>query len=412
MAREQSTSKSVDGSATAAPRGRGRRRAAGAFALALLLGATAVAPAQAATGSRAALLVDAQGPSTYGGSGGGWGGYGYGGSGASPYAGSGYGASTVSSQAASAAQSTGVVLIDTVLPYQNGRGAGTGMVLTSSGQVLTNYHVVEGASTITVTVATTGKSYQASVVGSDETNDVALLQLTGASGLSTVTIDDEQVAVGNSVTAVGNAEGAGTLTAASGSVSSLTASVTTQAEGSVSSETLSNMIETTSDVVSGDSGGPLLDAEGEVVGIDTAASTGRQIDGYAIPIQRALAVVAQIRSGTETSTVRIGSAAFLGVELGSSGARQQSGYGYGYGSSQAVSGATVSGVVDGSAAQSAGLAAGDVITAVDGHSIGSASDLTAAMADANPGDTVTITWTDQSGQQHTAKVTLGSSPVA
>ena len=77
------------------------------------------------------------------------------------------------------------------------------------------------------------------------------------------------------------------------------------------------MVETTADVVSGDSGGPLFDAEGEVVGIDTAASTGAEIDGYAIPIARALGIVEQIRSGAETSAVRIGPAAFLGVELSS-----------------------------------------------------------------------------------------------
>ena len=87
------------------------------------------------------------------------------------------------------------------------------------------------------------------------------------------------------------------------------------------------MVETTADVVAGDSGGPLFDAEGEVVGIDTAASTGSEIDGYAIPIARALGIVEQIRSGAETSAVRIGPAAFLGVEL-SSGA---SDYGYGFG---------------------------------------------------------------------------------
>ena len=92
-----------------------------------------------------------------------------------------FGAGTAS-QPATAAQSAGVVLIDTVLPYQHGQAAGTGMVLTSSGQVLTNYHVVQGAGSIRVTVAQTGQTYQATVVGTDPTQDVALIQLTGASG--------------------------------------------------------------------------------------------------------------------------------------------------------------------------------------------------------------------------------------
>ena len=319
------------------------------------------------------------------------------------------GYATAVTQPATAQQTAGVVLIETVLPYQNAQAAGTGLVLTASGQVLTNYHVVEGAGTITVTIATTGQRFEATVVGTDPSADVALLQLTGASGLTTVKADDDQTHVGDTVTAVGNAGGTGTLTAAAGTISSLTASVTTASEGSSGSETLSSMIETTADVVSGDSGGPLFDAEGEVVGIDTAASVGVQIDGYAIPIARALAVVEQIRTGTETSTVRIGPAAFLGVELSSGVAAS----GYGYARSAGLgSGATVSDVVTGTAAASAGLQAGDVITGVDGQAIGSASDVGAALVGANPGDQVTIGWTDTSGAPHTATVALGASPVA
>ena len=257
-------------------------------------------------------------------------------------------ASTAVSSPATDQQSAGVVLINTVLPYDGATGAGTGMVLTASGQVLTNYHVVEGASTIRVTVATTGKTYSATVVGHDEGDDVALLQLTGATGLTTITIDDDSTAVGHKVTAVGNAEGEGVLPAAAGTIISLKASVTTAAEGSVASETLTTMIETTADVVPGDSGGPLLDAQGEVIGIDTAASSGAEIDGYAIPIDRALDIVSQIRSGDETSTVQIGSAAFLGVELSPAYAASRYGYGYGDG----TSGALVGGVVSGTAAPS------------------------------------------------------------
>jgi S1-C subfamily serine protease len=306
-----------------------------------------------------------------------------------------------------------VVLIDTVLPYQGARAAGTGMVLTASGQVLTNYHVVEGAGTITVTVATTGQSYPASVVGTDPSNDVALLQLTGASGLTTVRADDDRAQVGDAVTAVGNAGGTGTLTAAAGTISSLTSSVTAASEGSSGTETLASMIETTADVVAGDSGGPLFDAEGEVVGIDTAASTGAEIDGYAIPIARALGIVEQIRSGAESGSVRIGPAAFLGVEL-SSGVSEYA-YAYGFGSARnaaAASGATVGTVIPGSAAAAAGLQAGDVITSLDGHAIGSATDVGSALTGWNPGDQVTIGWTDQSVATHTATVALGASPVA
>ena len=184
--------------------------------------------------------------------------------------------------------------------------------------------------------------------------------------------------------------------------------MTAAPEGSTGSETLSAMIATTADVVSGDSGGPLFDAEGEVVGVDTAASTGAEIDGYAIPIQRALAIVDQITSGTETSTVRIGPAAFLGVELGSG----PSAYGYGSGYARdAASGAVVGDVVPGGAAAAAGLQAGDVITSLDGRSITSATDVSAALTGANPGDHVAIGWSDRSGVAHTTTVALGASPV-
>jgi S1-C subfamily serine protease len=367
--------------------------------VALLVGTVACSAAPAVG---APMLVRAGGPAGgFGGAGAGDGGYG-------GYAAYG-GYATPVSHPATADQSAGVVLIDTVLPYQNAEAAGTGMVLTAAGQVLTNYHVVEGAGTITVTVATTGQSYSATVVGSDPSNDVALLQMAGASGLTTVKADDDVAKVGDAVTAVGNAGGTGSLTAAAGIISSLTASVTAASDGSAGSETLSAMVETTADVVSGDSGGPLFDAEGEVVGIDTAASSGSEIDGYAIPIRRALAIVDQIQSGTETNTVRIGPAAFLGVELSNG----MSAYGYGYPRNAATpSGAVVGTVVSGGAAAAAGLQAGDVITSLNGRSIATASDVSAALSAANPGDQVAIGWTDQSGVTHTATVALGASPVA
>jgi S1-C subfamily serine protease len=315
------------------------------------------------------------------------------------------------SEPATAAQTEGVVLIDTVLPYEQAQAAGTGMVLTASGQVLTNYHVVEGAGTITVSVASTGKRYQAKVVGSDETDDVALLQLNGASGLRTVHLDDEQAAVNDAVTAVGNAGGTGSLSAAKGRITSLAASVTTASEGPVASETLRRMIETDADVLAGDSGGPLYDAEDEVVGIDTAASSGSEIDGYAIPIARAMTIVREIRAGDESTKVRIGLAAFLGIEMttdpAASGSpwdgQQDTGYG---------SGAIVGGVVKGQPAARAGLTEGDTITRVDSHTISSAADLSAVLATYDPGNRVKIAWVDSSGSGHTATVTLAASPVA
>ena len=329
--------------------------------------------------------------------------------------------STVNSAPASTKESAGVVLIDTVL--SDGEAAGTGIVLTANGEILTNYHVVEGSTSIKVTVVSTGKAYTATVVGHDQTDDVALLQLKSAAGLTTATIDDDTVSTGNKVAAVGNAGGTGTLTAATGTVTALRASITTESEGSTAGESLTSLIETDADVVPGDSGGPLLDAQGEVIGIDTAASSGTEIDGYAIPIERALSIVKTILSGDESSTVTIGAKAYLGVKIAADAAGNGS-YGYnqgrggygGYGSGdtsyQSSTGAAVAGVVDGGPAANGGLVAGDTITAVAGDAVTSADDLTIALAGREPGDTVNVTWTDSLGDSHTATVSLGSSPLA
>ncbi|MEW1954304.1 trypsin-like peptidase domain-containing protein [Terrabacter sp. NPDC080008] len=412
----------TSGTSPVAPPRRSRlRRGTLALAAALALGLAAAGPALATgTGPHSATVRDWQGWSTA------QAGSGYGSDDGSGYGwgdGSGYGSAQGSgptAQAATAAESAGVVLIDTTLPYQNGQAAGTGMVLTSGGQVLTNYHVVHGAGSIRVTVAATGQTYRATVIGSDEAHDVALIQLTGASGLTTIKPDTDGVSVGSQVTAVGNAGGTGTLTAAAGQITSTGASVTARSEDGTSPETLDGMLETNADVQAGDSGGPLFDAQGEVVGIDTAGSSGGTPDAYAIPITRALSIADQIRSGHGTSTVRIGPAAFLGVEVGNSPSSGDYGYGsdggdgYGaYGGYGATTpGAQVSGVLSGAAAADAGLQAGDVITSLNGHPITSADDVSAALVGANPGDHVDIAWTSQDGTQHTSTVTLGASPVA
>ena len=221
------------------------------------------------------------------------------------------------------AQSQGLVLIDTTLT--DGEAAGTGMILDADGTVLTNYHVVEGSTSITVTDAVTGTTYDAEVVGHDATADVALLQLDGATDLTPVTLDDDgDPAVSDTVTAVGNAEGQGFLSASSGTVEALAQSITTSASAGADGESLTDLIETDAYVVGGYSGGALLDAEGEVVGITTAASSGTQVaESYAVPIEDALAVVGQIEAGTESAEVVIGASPYLGVQVGSDPARRR-----------------------------------------------------------------------------------------
>lgn len=325
-----------------------------------------------------------------------------------PYGTSGSGTSGATQQtlpvAATDAQEVGVVTIVSDLYYGQGESAGTGVILDSDGTILTNNHVVEGSTTVEVTVESTGETYEARVVGTDATNDVAVLQIDGASGLQAATIDEaDAVALGDTVTSVGNAEGTGDLVAATGSVLDTDESITVADESTGGGETLADLIMVSAYVVSGDSGGPLVDAEGEVVGIVTAASSGSAVvTGYAIPIDTALAVAEQIESGVESGTVEIGTPAFLGVALADTAAA----------GAQATGGALLGGVLTGGPAATSGLAAGDTITAVDGVAVTDSAALSAALAAHEPGDSVSIAWTDASGVAQQATVTLAAGPTA
>ncbi|WP_368497974.1 S1C family serine protease [Herbiconiux sp. A18JL235] len=352
---------------------------------------------------------------------GGSGTYGYG---SGTQAGSG---TTTDAVAASTAQTAGVVTIVSDLSYQGAASAGTGVILTSDGLILTNNHVVEGSTAIEVTDELTGASYAATVVGTDATHDIALLQLDGASGLTTAQLgDSDSVAVGDTVTAIGNAEGTGDLVAASGTVSALDQTITTQSESGIEGETLEGLIQVDADIVSGDSGGPLVNASGEVVGIDTAASSGSvEITGFAIPLSDALDIVSQIGAGVDTEYIEIGYPGFLGISVAQDapsstapssrmrGTTGSTGSGTsGASGSTSTSGATVAGVIEGTPAVSAGLAAGDVITAVNGQSVASAAALTALLGSMEPGEQVALTWTTASGTTSTATVTLTQGPAA
>lgn len=297
---------------------------------------------------------------------------------------------------ATADQSQGVVLIDTQTTA--GEAAGSGLVIDSSGVVLTNYHVVEGSTSVKVTIATTGDTYDATVIGHDQTADVALLQLDGASGLATVDVDDDDdPAVSDTVTAVGNAQGQGFLSASTGTVVDLEQSIDTQSEGTVEGEHLTGLIETNAYVVGGYSGGALLDSEGEVVGITTAASSGGETQSYAVPIEDALDVAQQIEDGTSSGDVQVGPSAYLGIAISQDAAPSGS--------------VQVGQVQSGGAAAEAGIEAGATITGIDGTAITSYDVLRSALAGYQPGDSVTLRWADASGAAHSAQVTLGESPV-
>jgi S1-C subfamily serine protease len=294
---------------------------------------------------------------------------------------------------------TGVVVIDTTLAYNAGDAAGTGMVLTSSGEILTNNHVVRGASTIKVVIPSTGHSYTAKVVGYDVAADVAVLQTTGASNLKTVSLgDSSSVKLGQTVTAIGNAGGTGKLVSATGAVTGVSKSITVS-DDEGGSEYLTNLIETSAALQAGDSGGPLVNAAGKVIGMDTAASVSgggfRQLaatDAYAIPINTALSIAKQIESGKATAAVHVGSTAFLGVEVATAD----------------TSGAAIQAVVPGSAAAAAGLTAGDLITAVDGHAVTSPTTLESVLLREKVGVPVSLTYLDATGASHSTTATFTS----
>ena len=322
----------------------------------------------------------------------------------------GTGSSASTLGAATSAQEVGVVDVDTVLAYAGAEAAGTGMVLTAGGEILTNNHVIQGSTSISVTVVSTGQTYPATVVGTDATDDIAVLQLSGASDLAVANFATAAVAVGDAVTGVGNARGAGGTPAASpGTVTAINQTITTEADGVAASETLTGLIETNADIRSGDSGGPLFNAGDQVVGIDTAAlQGGYRTAGYAIPISTALSIAQQIESGNASANIVIGYPAFLGVQVSSTATSGRSRYTQ----PSTVGGALISGVVSGGPAAAAGLTTGDAITAVDGTTIDSPSALTETLAGDAPGQTVTITWTDSSGASQTASVTLINGPAA
>jgi S1-C subfamily serine protease len=302
---------------------------------------------------------------------------------------------------------TGVVAIRTTLGYQGGAAAGTGIVLTSNGEVLTNNHVIRGATSVRIVIPGTGRSYAAKVVGYGIADDVAVLKATGASNLRTVQVGTSStLRVGQQVTATGNAGGTGRLASSTGRITGLGRTITASDEQN-GAEQLTGLIETDVALQPGDSGGPLFDSSRRVIAVNTAASVGftfqgaTATDAYAIPINKALAIVKQIETGRSTVRVHVGPTAFLGVQITDAG-------GFGYGDSSG--GGLVAGVVPGSPADRAGLVAGDVITAVGNRLIASSGDVMTALMTRTPGSAVKLTWLDQFGSEQTATVTLASGP--
>jgi S1-C subfamily serine protease len=309
-----------------------------------------------------------------------------------------------------------IVDIDTELGYQSAQGAGTGIVLTSDGEVLTNNHVINGATAIAVTDLGNAQTYRAEVVGYDRAKDLAVLRLHGASGLSTATRgDSSEVTVGDAIAAIGNAGGTGgPPTVAGGTVTALDRSVSPTDELTGAAEQLTGLIEVAARVEPGDSGGPLVDRDGRVIGINTAASANYRYQttggtGFAIPINSALAVARQIESGQTTDTVHVGRTGILGVRVLSVPANRVE---LSAPEESPPNGVPVVGVQLGSPAEQAGLSAGNVLTALDGKTVDSATTLINLLGHHHPGDRVTVQWVNATGQQQSATITLIEGPPA
>lgn len=307
----------------------------------------------------------------------------------------------------------GLVDIDTIIGHEGLEGAGTGMVLTAGGEVLTNNHVVEGETSISVTDVGNHRTYAAKVVGYDRASDVAVVQIEGASGLQTVSLGrSTSVHAGEPVVAIGNAGGhGGTPSYAGGQVTALDQSITASDEADGTSEQLTGLIENDADIEPGDSGGPLVDTGGKVIGIDTAASSGfsfeqggsATVQGFSIPIDSALGIAREITAGDATSAVHIGATAFLGVGVVSPGSN-------GAPAPAPTSGAVIESLVPGAPAAEAGLAVGDTITSLGGRPVTSPNSLTTVLLSEKPDARVPVGYLDPSRARHTVSVQLESGP--
>ncbi|HEY1324307.1 MAG TPA: trypsin-like peptidase domain-containing protein [Streptosporangiaceae bacterium] len=342
--------------------------------------------------------------------------------------------------------SPGLVDIKSNLKFNGELAEGTGMIISASGLVLTNNHVIDGATTVQATLATSGQFYPAKVLGYDAAHDVALLQLQGASGLTPVSFgNSSQVRLGTPVLALGNAEGRGGATLSPGIINALDRSIQASDEGSNTTENLDHMLQTNAHIEQGDSGGALANNAGQVIGMITAANTGTSGQsspggtlGFAIPINSALAIARQIAAGQASATVHIGLPGFLGVQVAvsdSSDPRQQaadqaqkagrngrtsagpgscstSGQQPGVPAQVApiAAGALIIGVLCNSVAQAAGWVPGDVITSVSGHPVTTPGSLSAITSQSHPGDVVSVLWVSRDGVEHTTRMRLDAGP--
>ncbi len=421
---------------------RGRRLLAG------FLSYLAVAALAAAGGGLAVAFITANGGSPASASAG-LGSGNSGGAGPQPgaSAGTGTGISSATVHKVLAAVEPGVVVIDSKLDDNSSAtgAAGTGMIISASGLVLTNNHVIAGTNGLTATVVSTGRTYPARWLGYDKSSDVAVIQLEGAVGLTPVPLGNSAAArVGDGVIAMGNAGGTGAIRIATGAITGLDQAIT--ATDGQTAEHLTGMLQINAQIIRGDSGGPLATTDGKVIGMDTAASSnfinGQPETGFAIPIDKAMTIARQIIARKPGAGVHVGSTGFAGVLVPaapnggqshqtspraqlqqteqSDGQLPYGGYypapagcisnaaqsGVPQRIAPAASGALVLGALCQTPAAAAGLTAGDVITVAAGQRVSSPASLTGILSHLPSGRRITISWVTPSGQTVTRAIIL------
>lgn len=283
------------------------------------------------------------------------------------------------------------------------QSAGTGMIVSSDGYVLTNKHVIEGASKVQV-VTSSGDTYDdVDIVGEDPLNDVAYLKINGAKDLPTITLgDSKSIAVGQPVLAIGNALGVYQNSVTQGIISGTGRSVTASDSNGSNSETLTDMLQTDAAINPGNSGGPLVNAAGDVIGINTAVSTSANGLGFAIPISATKGMLKRIMEDGKaeraylgltyiTVTAEVAKEAKLSVTHGA----------YIYNNSSRSGEA----IVKNGPADKAGIKTGDVITKVGNIEVGRAGSISTLIGEYKVGDTVQLTYV-RDGKENTTKVTL------
>ncbi|MGQ0617941.1 MAG: S1C family serine protease [Acidimicrobiia bacterium] len=305
-----------------------------------------------------------------------------------------------SAEAVAGVVAPSVVNIDTELSFGAGAGARTGLVLNAVGDNLTNNHVNEGATAISVVTVDTGVTYTAAVVGSAPDLDIAVIRI-DAPGLTPIPVGDSAaVEIGDRVVSLGNGGGdGGDPRVAEGTVRDLDRTISAGEVTGGGADTLRGLIESDTPLQAGDSGGALVDDSGRVIGMNVAASLGARSrasdQSFAIPIAQALDVAAQMQAGVESDIVRVGVPGFLGVSI-----------------IAGEDGALVTSVQPGSPAAAVGLVPGDTVTTVDGGPVSSPESLSDAIKRHDPGEAVALEWFDQSGQHHAGNAVLTSGPAS